>query len=322
MTVRRNPSSSARRRGRRSRLIALLPAMLTALVATHATILLVPASPASAATSKTAAAPPTGRAPRPSGATTSAAPLSTISLHFDQIATATAPSDLTSRTGSPLLYVSERSGTIRTVDPATGAVSAPLIDLSADLATDGERGLLGLTFSPDGSLLYVSFNPADGNSGIDEFTMSGNIVLANSRRTVIRVTQPPEGNHKGGHIAFGPDGMLWWGLGDGGGQGDPYANGQNLNTLLAGMVRIDPSGRAQGGYTVPADNPWAAGGGAPEKWLEGLRNPWRFSFDRTSGDLWIGDVGQDAWEEVDFLPAPTRGRGANLGWSLREGTHQ
>ena len=210
--------------------------------------------------------------------------LSAISLRFEEVATVTAPSDLVSRTGSPLLYVAERGGTVRSVNPASGAVSEPLLDLSADLATDGERGLLGLAFSPDGARLFVSFNPADGNSGIDEFTMAGDAVDVVSRRPVIRVAQPDAGNHKGGHVAFGPDGLLWWGLGDGGGEGDPFGNGQRLDTLLGGMVRIDPTSRAQGGYSVPADNPWAAGGGAPEKW--------------------------------------SLGKGANFGWPLREGTHE
>ncbi len=249
-------------------------------------------------------------------------PLASIALAFHEIASVSAPSDLAARSGSSLLYVSERGGTVRSVDPATGAVSAALVDLRPDLATDGERGLLGLTFSPDGTHLYVSFNPADGNSRVDEFAMNANAVDMASRRTVITVQQPNASNHKGGHITFGPDAMLWWGLGDGGGQGDPFGNGQNLNSLLGGLIRIDPAGRASGTYSVPADNPWAGGGGAPEKWLRGLRNPWRFSFDRATGDLWIGDVGQNAWEEIDFLAAAGRGAGANLGWPLREGTHQ
>ena len=247
--------------------------------------------------------------------------LAAVPLAFDEIATAQAPSDLASRSGSPLLYVAERGGTVRSVDPTSGAVSEPLVDLSDDLASDGERGLLGLAFSPDGARLYVSFNPSNGNSRIDEFEMSGDTVVVASRRTVIEVSQPPADNHKGGHLTFGPDGMLWWGLGDGGGEGDPFANGQNLSTLLGGMVRIDPSGRDHGGYSVPSDNPWVTIGAAPEKWLTGLRNPWRFSFDRATGDLWIADVGQDSWEEVDALTAPLRGNGANLGWPAREGAH-
>ena len=281
---------------------------------------------------KATVAPTTAPAAPPSTAPVPAPPvtvppvtvgsLSAVALAFEEVAVVVAPSDLVSRHGSGLLFVAERGGTVRSVDPVSGVVSAPLVDVSGDLSTVGERGLLGLAFSPDGARLYVSFNPADGDSRIDEFAMVGDVADVGSRRTVITVAQPAAGNHKGGHVAFGPDGMLWWGLGDGGGQGDPFANGQNVNSLLGGMVRIDPSGRGSGAYSVPGDNPWVGGGGAAEKWLSGLRNPWRFSFDRATGDLWIGDVGQAAWEEIDFLAANSRGSGANLGWPLREGTHE
>jgi glucose/arabinose dehydrogenase len=249
------------------------------------------------------------------------AALGAVSLHHEAVAVVASPSDLAARPGSSLLFVAQRGGTVRRIDPVTGSVSPPVLDLTADLSTQGERGLLGLAFSPDGARLYVSFNTADGTSAIDEFTMAGDDVVLASRRPVLRVAQPAATNHKGGDLAFGPDGFLYWALGDGGGSGDPFGNGQRLTTLLGGLVRIDPSGRANGAYSVPPDNPWAGGGGAPEKWAAGMRNPWRFSFDRTTGDLWVADVGQNAWEEVTFLPAPGRGGGANLGWPHREGAH-
>ncbi len=283
-------------------------------------------APKATVTPTTAPAAPPSTAPVPAPPVTlppvTVGSLSAVALAFEEVAVVVSPSDLVSRHGSGLLFVAERGGTVRSVDPVSGTVSAALVDVRGDLSTVGERGLLGLAFSPDGARLYVSFNPADGDSRIDEFAMVGDVADVGSRRTVITVAPPAAGNHKGGHVAFGPDGMLWWGLGDGGGQGDPFANGQNVNSLLGGMVRIDPSGRSSGAYSVPGDNPWVGGGGAAEKWVSGLRNPWRFSFDRATGDLWIADVGQAGWEEVDFLAASSRGSGANLGWPLREGTHE
>jgi glucose/arabinose dehydrogenase len=148
--------------------------------------------------------------------------------------------------------------------------------------------------------------------------MDGDDPVLATRRTLLAVDQPAP-NHNGGNVVFGPDGMLWFGLGDGGGSGDQYGNAQDVDTLLGSILRIDVGGRAAGEYSIPADNPFAGGGGRPEIWLYGVRNPWRFSFDRATGDLWIGDVGQGVAEEVDVLRAPERGRGANLQWPLHEG---
>ena len=138
-----------------------------------------------------------------------------------------------------------------------------------------------------------------------------------SELDILRVDQPYN-NHKGGQLAFGPDGYLYIGLGDGGSEGDPQLNGQNLRTLLGKLLRIDVNHGAN--YAIPADNPFVKGGGLPEIWAYGLRNPWRFSFDRLTGDLYIADVGQDAWEEIDFVPAGNLG-GLNFGWSFYEGMH-
>lgn len=238
---------------------------------------------------------------------------------LQKIATASSPLVLATRAGTDALYVAERAGRVRVL---TGTSLGPaILDFSSDVTTNSEKGFLGMAFSPDGARLYTSFTNADSNSQIDEYTMSADAVDEASRRKVLEVEQPA-GNHNGGYIGFGPDGYLWFGLGDGGGSGDRYGNGQNLDTLLGSMLRIDPTGRSAGGYAVPADNPWADGGGRPETWIYGLRNPWRWSFDRITGDLWIGDVGEGAIEEIDRLPFPELGRGANLQWPLREGTRQ
>jgi glucose/arabinose dehydrogenase len=225
---------------------------------------------------------------------------------------------MATRAGSGALYIGEKGGRVRVLDPASGALSDPILDISGDLSTGGERGLLGLAFSPDGGRLYVSYTNAKGDSRLDELAMAGDTPDRSTRRTLLAVEQPAS-NHNGGNILFGPDGMLWYGLGDGGGGGDRFGNAQNVDTLLGAILRIDVDGRGAGEYSIPPDNPFAGGGGRPEIWLYGVRNPWRFSFDRATGDLWIGDVGQNAVEEVDVLRAPDRGRGANLQWPLREG---
>ena len=233
-----------------------------------------------------------------------------------------APIAMATRNGRREIWVAERAGRVRVFNPANAAVSEPIVDISNTVSNGGERGLLGLAFSPDGGKLYLSYTNTQGNSRVDEFVMNGDAVDTGSRRTVIAVQQP-FANHNGGNIVFGPDGYLWFGLGDGGSQGDPSNNGQNVNALLASILRIDPSSRANGEYGIPPDNPFAGGGGLPEIWLKGTRNPWRFSFDRSTKDLWIADVGGSAREEIDVLPsAAGRGRGANLEWSQYEGTQR
>jgi uncharacterized repeat protein (TIGR03806 family) len=183
-------------------------------------------------------------------------------------------------------------------------------------------GLLGMAFHPDyanNGFVYLSYTAQPGSgleSRISRFTLNGTTQSLDpaSESIVLRVDQP-YGNHNGGHIAFGPDGYLYIGLGDGGSGGDPLGNGQNPATLLGAMLRIDV-GDGTGGYSIPPDNPFVGGGGAPEVYAYGLRNPWRWSFDRSSGALWLGDVGQNAYEEVDIITG-----GANYGWNLMEGNH-
>ena len=223
------------------------------------------------------------------------------------------------RSGDGALYVAEKGGRIvairgGTVDPA------PVLDLTDDVSNGGEQGLLGLAFSPDGRFLYVSFTDTNGDSHLTEFAMSGDGVDVGSRRDVLVVDQPYS-NHNGGNLAFGPDGDLYFGLGDGGSEGDPDGRGQDLGTLLGKMLRIDPRPEGDRPYGIPGDNPFVERAGArPETWAYGLRNPWRYSFDRQTGDLWIGDVGQNEWEEVDFQPASSSG-GENYGWNRFEGSH-
>jgi glucose/arabinose dehydrogenase len=247
-------------------------------------------------------------------------------ITLTRIATFDSPTTMTARPGSTTLYVAEQPGRIRTVSVANGTYAldlAVLLDLHDEVSSGGERGLLGLAFSPDGSKLYTYFTDTDGQLHLVRWTMAGDAVDRSSRKELF-VLPHDRPNHNGGQLQFGPDGFLYIGIGDGGGAGDPDQNGQNPNTLYGKILRIDPSTPGADGkpYAIPADNPFIAGGGAPEVWLYGARNPWRFSFDR-NGDLWIGDVGQDDVEEVDHLPATggrDAGRGANLGWSQMEGS--
>lgn len=277
-------------------------------------------APTTTVAGSTSAAPATTAAPTtapPAVATAAAVRATKVALA--PVATATSPLVLATRAKTANLYVAERAGRVRVLAP-DGSLGAPILDISADVTTDFEKGLLGLAFSPDGSLLYLSYTDRGSDTRIDEVRMNRDAPDLATRRIVLQIDQPA-GNHNGGNIAFGPDGFLWIGMGDGGGSGDQYRNGQNYDALLGSMLRIDPSGRGAGGYSIPADNPYVNGGGRPELWMKGLRNPWRWSFDRATGDLWIGDVGQNLYEEVDLLRAPGRGKSANLQWPLREGLH-
>jgi glucose/arabinose dehydrogenase len=297
--------------------------------ASEATATSTSASPGSSGGSSTG--PTTGVAPATGPSATSApaptsapppTPLENIDIRLRRVATMNSPIAMATRRDRREIWVAERAGRVRVFDPVTAAVSEPIVDISSNVSTGGERGLLGIAFSPDGNKLYLSYTNNQGDSRIDEFTMNRDTVDTGSRRTVLALDQP-FANHNGGNIVFGPDGYLWIGFGDGGSQGDPRNNGQNVNALLGSILRIDPGARGNGEYGIPADNPFAGGGGLPEIWLKGTRNPWRFSFDRATGDLWIADVGGTLREEIDVLPAASgRGRGANLEWALREGTQQ
>jgi len=226
------------------------------------------------------------------------------------------------RDGSGRLFVLEKVGRIRIVQNDT-LVPTAFLDITDRVGSSGsERGLLGLAFHPqypENGLFYVNYTDANGDTVIARFQVSGdpNVADPGTEQVMIQVAQPFP-NHNGGGMEFGPDGYLYLGLGDGGSGGDPFGNGQSTDTLLGKLLRIDVNNGDP--YAIPADNPFAGGGGKAEIWAYGLRNPWRFSFDRQTGDLYIADVGQNQWEEIDFQPAGSPG-GLNFGWNLREGRH-
>jgi len=225
--------------------------------------------------------------------------------------------------GSERLFVVEQGGQIRIIKNGV-RLPTPFLDIGDRVVDGGERGLLGLAFHPDypgDPRFYVSYTATeDGQltSRVSAFQVSGNPDLADSasETVLLRVPQPAS-NHNGGHLAFGPDGYLYIGFGDGGGSNDEYRQAQDLGTLSGSILRIDVDGTAP--YAIPPDNPFVGVAGTrPEIWAYGLRNPWRFSFDRVTGDLWIGDVGQWSREEINLQPAASDG-GENYGWPCREG---
>jgi glucose/arabinose dehydrogenase len=219
------------------------------------------------------------------------------------------------------LYVAEQAGVIRVVEGGALAPD-PFLDIRDLVRSGGERGLLGLAFPPDyaaSGRFYVYFTDTNGTGTLARYRRSADPVRADpgSARVLMTVRQP-YANHNGGQLAFGPDGLLYWGLGDGGSGGDPQGNGQSPATLLGSILRLDVSG--DGAEPAPG-NPFLNNpAGRPEVWAFGLRNPWRFSFDRATGDLYIADVGQNAFEEIDMQPAGTPG-GVNYGWNVMEGDH-
>jgi glucose/arabinose dehydrogenase len=226
--------------------------------------------------------------------------------------------------GSGRLFVVEKRGIIRVVEG--GEVAAePFLDITSLVTSDGnEQGLLGLAFHPrypEDPRLYVAYTAKDdGANTLAEFRVSDDPAHADqgSRRVLLAIPDSRP-NHNGGMVAFGPDGYLYFGTGDGGGGGDPDRTAQDLGSLLGKILRLDVS--AGDPYAIPDDNPFAGTAGArPEIWAYGLRNPWRWSFDRATGDLFIADVGQNDFEEVDFEPAGGGG-GVNYGWSVMEGSH-
>jgi glucose/arabinose dehydrogenase len=230
--------------------------------------------------------------------------------------------------GDRRLYVNERAGRVVAIEP-DGSLTV-FGDLSDRIAAGGERGLLGLAFHPDyqhNRRLFVDYTRSgaggdEGDTVVAELRASadGATLDPTTERVLLTVDQPAA-NHNGGQLAFGPDGYLYIGLGDGGGGGDPFGNGQNPDALLGSILRIDVDAAPAEGkaYAIPPDNPFAGGGGAPEIWAKGVRNPWRFSFDRTTSQIWIGEVGQGAYEEIDRAPAETGG--LNYGWPILEGNH-
>ena len=245
--------------------------------------------------------------------------LASVRIRLVRLATVEQPVALAVRAGDPALYVAEKTGRVVAIRGGT-ADGTPVVNLTGRVSLGTEQGLLGLTFSPDGRFLYLNYTDVNGHTHVTEFAMRGRVAAPSSERDVLVVEQP-FANHNGGNLVFGPDGHLYIGLGDGGSGGDPSGNGQSLSTLLGKMLRIIP--RPTGGlpYGIPPDNPFVDRRGArPEIWAIGFRNPWRYSFDRATGDLWIGDVGQNSWEEISVERAGSAG-GANFGWNILEGSH-
>ena len=217
------------------------------------------------------------------------------------------------------LYVVEQGGLVRVIERGA-LLPEPFLDLTSLTVAAGEQGLLGLAFHPrfeKTKRLFVHYTDVDGDTVVSEYRASGATADPGSGSTLLTVDQPYP-NHNGGQIGFGPDGYLYVGLGDGGGAGDPFDNGQSLDTLLGKILRIDVGGGRRGGeYRSPPDNPFVGKDDArAEIWAYGLRNPWRFSFDDTSGELWVADVGQDELEEINRVPASAAG--LDYGWNDME----
>ncbi|MGH7259879.1 MAG: PQQ-dependent sugar dehydrogenase [Nitrospiraceae bacterium] len=219
--------------------------------------------------------------------------------------------------GSGRLFGVEQPGRIRIIQQGR-LLDAPFLDISDRVRHAGEQGLLGLAFHPayktNGRYVINYVRQSDGMTVIAEFRASSNPNVSQVGERILLTVAQPYPNHKGGMVEFGPDGFLYVALGDGGSGGDPGNRGQNRNELLGKLLRIDVDRGTP--YAIPDDNPFAAGGGRPEIFAYGLRNPWRFSFDRQTGELWAADVGQNAWEEIDVVK-----RGGNYGWRVMEGTH-
>jgi glucose/arabinose dehydrogenase len=228
--------------------------------------------------------------------------------------------------GDSRLFITLQRGRIVIWD-GTRILSQPFLDIRSLVFCGngggcGERGLLSVAFHPryaENGRFFVYYTDLQGDIVIARYNVSADRDRADSSSAAIILEIPHQqfSNHNGGQLQFGPDGFLYAGTGDGGSGGDPFNNAQNTNSLLGKLLRIDVSGN---GYTIPPSNPFAGGGGRGEIWAYGLRNPWRFTFDRANGDLWIADVGQGDWEEIDSQPASSRG-GENYGWRRMEGTH-
>jgi glucose/arabinose dehydrogenase len=262
-----------------------------------------------------------GTRPEPSTTTTTAAPatttttvpadLSAARVQLTPVAAVPRAIALATRPDDPTLYVAQQTGELVAVRDGAAAL-APALDLTAKVNAGGERGFLGVAFSPDGTHLAVHYSGSRGQTVVEEYAVTsapdGAAQIDPASARELFTVEQPQANHNGGELTYGPDGLLYLGLGDGGAANDtgaghaPEGNGQSVDTFLGKIVRIDPAdGRAV-------------------QCFSGLRNPWRFSFDRVNQDLWIGDVGQNLWEEVDWVPDGTV-CGTNFGWPIKEGAH-
>jgi glucose/arabinose dehydrogenase len=248
-----------------------------------------------------------------------------VPVALQEVAGVVFPLYLTSPPGDSRLFIVEKGGAIRIVKDGS-LLPSPFLDLSSKVSGGPEQGLLGLAFDPGyatNGRFIVHYTDVSGNTTLSAYRVSATDPdqADPATETILLTVEQPFPNHNGGQILFGPDGMLYLGLGDGGSGGDPGGRGQSLADLLGDILRLDVSSGTS--YTVPPDNPFVGQTGPrPEVWSYGLRNPWRFSFDAATGDLYIGDVGQNVWEEVDVVAAAAgAGRGANFGWNVTEGRH-
>ena len=249
-------------------------------------------------------------------------PASATGLTLERIATGLdQPLYVTAPAGDPRLFVVEQPGRVRIVRDGK-LLPRPFIDLTDRVRAGGERGLLSLAFHPQyakNGLFYVNYTDLHGDTHVERYSVTADPDRGDpgSAHLILKIDQPFS-NHNGGLVMFGPDGKLYVGMGDGGSGGDPFGNGQKLSTLLGKMLRIDVDRGDP--YAIPRDNPFVGRAGArAEIWAYGLRNPWRFCFDRASGTLVIADVGQDHWEEIDAQPVGTPG--LDYGWNIMEGDH-
>lgn len=245
----------------------------------------------------------------------------TFGLAAQQIAAGlSSPVYLASPPGDARLFIVEQGGRIKII--ANGSLlPTPFLDISSKISTGGERGLLSVAFHPSyktNGFFFVYFTATNGDIRVERYSVSANPDVANasSSKLIITASHSSAANHNGGLAMFGPDGKFYLGLGDGGGGGDPFGNSQNKATLLASLLRIDVDSGDP--YSIPAGNPYIGVSGAkPELWAIGLRNPWRYAFDRTTGLLYIADVGQDKFEEINVVQANLTG--VNYGWNVMEG---
>ena len=291
------------------------------------------------------AGPTTTSSTAPGETTSSTEPLAEgtldlVDLGIEEIAQLDEPIALAPRPGWPDLYIAEKGGRVRLIkvdedefgdNKGTRSYqlqTTPLLDISDAVILGDERGLLGMAFSSDGRKVYLDYTrEPDGHTVVVEYTLGDSPRIDEDSRREVLVVEQPFANHNGGHLVIGPDGYLYVGLGDGGGGGDPSGHAQDVTSLLGSILRIDPESGGEDGaaYGIPPGNPLGEGSGQQnEIWLYGVRNPWRFSFDSATGDLWVADVGQDEYEEINLLPATSgfdAGKGDNLGWNEMEGTH-
>jgi glucose/arabinose dehydrogenase len=281
----------------------------------------------SAATTTTAASAPATDAPATEPSTSTEAPTTTAALQPNSVAFTpflsgiAQPVDIVWKAGDSALYLVQQSGTV--VPVRDGVPGTPVLNIGDELIDGGEQGLLGFAFHPSKPFAYADYIDKAGNTVIAEFPVGadGSIDRTKERR-VLGIPQPYP-NHNGGKLLFDAKGLLYIAMGDGGAAGDPDRRAQNLGELLGKILRIDPLASGSSAYTIPPDNPFANTAGARgEIYSFGVRNPWRFALDRANGDLWIADVGQNLWEEVDHVSAADgAGKGANFGWSAFEGSH-